>query len=69
MCVIENEIMSQKSKTVVVRFKKLSEIPFIEASFKQLQHRDLNKLPSHLIEVTLGFTEPRGKNPVEDGWK
>lgn len=69
MCVIENEIMSQKSKTVVVQFKKLSEIPFIEASFKQLQHRDLNKLPSHLIEVTLGFTELREKNPVEDGWK
>lgn len=69
MCVIENEVMSQKSKTIVVGFKKVSEIPFIKASFKQLQHRDLNKVPSHLIEVTLGFAEFREKNSVEDGWK
>ena len=69
MSVIENEIMSQKSKTIIVEFKKLSEIPFVEASFKQLQHRDLNKLPSHLIKGTLGFTELREKNPVKDGWK
>ena len=66
---IENEVMSQKSKTIVVGFKKVSEIPFIKASFKQLQHRDLNKVPSHLIEVTLGFAEFREKNSVEDGWK